>query len=432
MNSTHEPQPASSSESKPVASCQNCGRPLNKETVRIVGPAVYCEPCLAARLNNASTGPTYQPVHPGSPNTPPSAWIGSGPPNPGLAALLGLIPGVGAMYNEQYAKGIAHLFIFAVLVSLSHISEVFGLMLSGWIFYMAIEAHHTAKARRDGLPLPNPFGLNDIGERLGLIANLRRSSGYTAPTPPSTPPTSQTPPYTPPYVPPVPTEEPTYRAPEPIATWGAPVDLPYSAAAANPNFVPDFIPDSASAQPSYPQPWPPQTPPSYSSATPPYGAHIVAPPLPIVPASRFPAAAIGLMILGTVFLLGTTGVFHNVSGPVLVGFGLIGLGAWVFTRRFTSPQALQNPANAYNYRFRAVSALTPAAWLVLIGILMLLDALRLLRWSHSWPWIVIFAGLLLLLRRILPTSTYLPPTPPVPPLATDFSQQPSSSFREGR
>ena len=138
------------------------------------------------------------------------------------------------------------------------------------------------------------------------------------------------------------------------------------------------------------------------------------------------------MILGTVFLLGTTGVFHNVSGPVLVGFGLIGLGAWVFTRRFTSPQALQNPADAYNYQLRAFYALNPSVWLVLVGSLMLLDALRLLRWSHSWPWFVIFAGLLLLIRRTLPTPVYLPPTPPATPLVTNFSQQPGTSSQEGR
>ena len=425
--SPHNPEPSSAAEPRPVAFCQNCGRPLTKETVRIVGPAVYCEPCLAARLNS---GPAYQPVPPGAASP---AWISTGQPNPNLAALLGLIPGVGAMYNEQYAKGIAHLFIFAVLVSLSHISEVFGLLLSGWIFYMAIEAHHTAKARRDGTPLPNPFGLNDIGERLGFDANLRRTSQTTSQSTPPMPGSSQTPPYAPPYVPPVPSEESAYRAPEPIATWGAPVDVPAYA----PN--PDFVPDSASAayQPytqSQTQPWPPQPPASssYPPTTPPYGPHIDAPPLPLVPASRFPAAAIGLMVLGAVFLLGTTGIFHSVSGPVLVGFGLIGLGAWVFTRRFTSLHTFQNPADASNYRLRTLYALHPSVWLALIGTLMLLDALRLLRWSHSWPWIIIFSGLLLLLKRSIPAPVYIQPTPPTPPLATDFSQPPSSSFREGR
>ncbi len=54
----------------PVAFCQNCGKPLSKETVRIVGPAVYCEPCLAARLaGDPSNG--YAPVNPGTPGPGP-------------------------------------------------------------------------------------------------------------------------------------------------------------------------------------------------------------------------------------------------------------------------------------------------------------------------------------------------------------------------
>ena len=49
-------------------------------------------------------------------------------PNPQLAALLGAIPGVGAMYNGQFAKGIAHIAIFAVFQSLAHHGpDIFGL-----------------------------------------------------------------------------------------------------------------------------------------------------------------------------------------------------------------------------------------------------------------------------------------------------------------
>ena len=91
-----------------------------------------------------------------------------GEPNPGLAALLGLIPGVGAMYNGQYAKGVVHLIVFAILVSLADEHGIFGLFIAGWVCYQVIEAHHTARARRDGTPLPNPFGLNDLSERLGF------------------------------------------------------------------------------------------------------------------------------------------------------------------------------------------------------------------------------------------------------------------------
>ena len=120
-----------------------------------------------------------------------------GGPVPALAALLGLIPGVGAMYNGQFAKGLAHLAIFAVLVSLAdHVNGIFGLFVAGWVFYQAFEAYHTARARRDGLPLPNAFGLNDIGERLGLGKNWPNQSatGTTGPARPSSVPPPATPP----------------------------------------------------------------------------------------------------------------------------------------------------------------------------------------------------------------------------------------------
>src|SRR5258707_4253597 len=157
-----------------VAFCQNCGKPLCQECARTVGSAVFCEPCLATRLAGAppsSSGYSYDPS---------SAHVnyvvdGVAPPprvpgatSPALATILGFIPGVGAMYNGQYAKGIVHLVVFAILVSLANDNGIFGLFIAGWVCYQVIEAHHTAKARRDGTPLPNPFGLNDLSERLGF------------------------------------------------------------------------------------------------------------------------------------------------------------------------------------------------------------------------------------------------------------------------
>ena len=94
------------------------------------------------------------PPYPGGPGTAPPI---AGEPNPGLAALLGFIPGVGAMYNGQYAKGVVHLIVFAILVSLANnVNGIFGLFIAGWVFYQVIEAHHTARpaatARRSPIP----------------------------------------------------------------------------------------------------------------------------------------------------------------------------------------------------------------------------------------------------------------------------------------
>ena len=133
-----------------AAYCQNCGKPLCTACIRSVGGVVYCEPCLAARLSGQQPGAA-------------EANLTGLHAHPVLAGLLGFIPGVGAMYNGQFVKALAHVLIFAVFVSLSDKSFVFGLLVAAWVFYQVFDAAQTAKARRDGLPLPNPFGLNDLG-----------------------------------------------------------------------------------------------------------------------------------------------------------------------------------------------------------------------------------------------------------------------------
>src|SRR5271156_6129274 len=141
-----------------AAYCQNCGKPLCTGCMRSVGGVIYCEPCLAARLANPPQGGGAY----------PDASLNGLHAHPVLAGLLGFIPGVGAMYNGQYIKALAHVLIFAVFVSLSDKSFVFGLLLAAWIFYQVFDAAQTAKARRDCLPLPNPFGLNGLGRSLGM------------------------------------------------------------------------------------------------------------------------------------------------------------------------------------------------------------------------------------------------------------------------
>jgi hypothetical protein len=157
-----------------VAYCQSCGKPLCTACMRSVGGSVFCEQCLAARLA-ATPGNAY-----------PDAPVAGIHAHPVLAGLLGFIPGVGAMYNGQFAKALAHVLIFAVFVSLSDKSVVFGLLVAAWVFYQVFDAAQTAKARRDGQPLPNPFGLNDLGARLGM-APAPAGSPFVAGVPPANP-----------------------------------------------------------------------------------------------------------------------------------------------------------------------------------------------------------------------------------------------------
>jgi hypothetical protein len=71
--------------------------------------------------------------------------------------VLGLLPGVGAIYNGQYAKGLLHVVVLGALISIvssngsAGLEPLFGMMIPLSIVYMAFEAYHTAKRRQMGL-----------------------------------------------------------------------------------------------------------------------------------------------------------------------------------------------------------------------------------------------------------------------------------------
>jgi hypothetical protein len=95
-------------------------------------------------------------------------------PNPAVAGILaGFFPfGVGAVYCSQYAKGLAHLIIFVMLIFASdHAGRwdwVFGLAIAFFYVYQIIDAVRTARALQMGEPPPDPYGLGQtfsMGER---------------------------------------------------------------------------------------------------------------------------------------------------------------------------------------------------------------------------------------------------------------------------
>lgn len=154
-----------------VAFCRSCGKPLCANCTRDVRGVVYCEPCLAARLEG--TAPVAAFVPPSSPQQPAYPVVapavsprvtGSGP-NPAVAGILaGFFPfGVGAVYCSQYAKGLAHLLIFAMLCfAAGHAGQwgwIFGVSIAFFYVYQIIDAVRTAHALQAGQPAPDPFGL---------------------------------------------------------------------------------------------------------------------------------------------------------------------------------------------------------------------------------------------------------------------------------
>jgi len=136
-----------------TAYCQNCGKALCATCVRDAGTGqILCESCWTAWQG-------FQ-----QPFVAPPA----GTPNPSVAMALGFIPGVGAMYNGQYFKGLIHVVIFVVIISITTHFGLFGFFIPAWIIYQSFEAYHTAKAIREGQPLPDPLGLNEVGNWMNL------------------------------------------------------------------------------------------------------------------------------------------------------------------------------------------------------------------------------------------------------------------------
>jgi hypothetical protein len=132
-----------------IAYCRTCGKAVCEACRRLADGTVFCDEHVPAP---ATAGPSSSPY-----TAPAAPSIPDGAASPGLAFLLGLIPGVGAIYNGQYVKGLLHVVILGILISIVSSSEaagglepLFGMMIGVWVFYMAFEAYHTAKKRQLG------------------------------------------------------------------------------------------------------------------------------------------------------------------------------------------------------------------------------------------------------------------------------------------
>jgi TM2 domain-containing membrane protein YozV len=132
-----------------VAFCGQCGRAVCNDCRRDVRGMVYCENCIASRLQM----PGFH-----GPATGPS---------PGVALALGFIPGVGAIYNGQIVKALIQVLIFGSLIALADrvggaFEPLFGLGAAAFYFYMVIDSYQTARAISSGVPQQEWLGLGDI------------------------------------------------------------------------------------------------------------------------------------------------------------------------------------------------------------------------------------------------------------------------------
>jgi len=148
------------SEATTAGYCRACGRALAEADVHRAHGAFYCKE--HAPLEGSPSG-SSSPYSGG-----PASYSAPAPGNgisPIAAFWLGLIPGVGAIYNGQYLKGFVHVavigFGFTILDNnaAGGFDELVGMMLAIFWAYMPFEAYHTARNRQMGQPVDEFSGL---------------------------------------------------------------------------------------------------------------------------------------------------------------------------------------------------------------------------------------------------------------------------------
>lgn len=140
------------------AFCRTCGRALCPLCQRMADGTVFCQDHVpvvfteGTQTGNTTSSNPYRQAQAASAYT-----IAPVQTSPALAFILGFIPGVGAIYNGQYIKGLVHAVIFGVIVSLlsgndeASAAPFLGIMLGVFVLYMPFEAYHTAKKRQMGI-----------------------------------------------------------------------------------------------------------------------------------------------------------------------------------------------------------------------------------------------------------------------------------------
>jgi B-box zinc finger len=174
MNCVNHPQTAA------TAYCRTCGKALCAACARNVHGVIYCEECLAARIEG-------QPVV--APAAAPGVWappVVDRGPNPAVAGILsGFLPfGTGAMYCGEYTRALVQAGIFFGLIAIQHPDSdtagvLHGLAIAFWYFFMIVDSVRVARAKQLGQPVPDLLGIG-LGHPSESVTGV--SGGGTAPT----------------------------------------------------------------------------------------------------------------------------------------------------------------------------------------------------------------------------------------------------------
>ncbi len=112
--------------------CTACSKPLCSGCSHRIKGKVFCQDCLVSGAEWAA------------------AMKGLRVPadSPKRAAACALIPGVGAVYNNEYMKALTYFAVFAALTVMGHnVNGVFGFGAFVFLIFTMFDAYRTAEAR---------------------------------------------------------------------------------------------------------------------------------------------------------------------------------------------------------------------------------------------------------------------------------------------
>jgi hypothetical protein len=115
-----------------VESCSACSKPLCSACAHQIKGKTFCQDCLVRGAEWAASLKDFR--------VPADA--------PKRAALCALIPGMGAVYNNDYLRGLTYFAVFAALVMMSdQIHGVFGFGAFAFLVFTMFDAYRTAEIR---------------------------------------------------------------------------------------------------------------------------------------------------------------------------------------------------------------------------------------------------------------------------------------------
>ena len=172
-----------------VAFCRTCGKPLCGTCTRDVRGVIYCEPCLAARLEGTAPAagfvpPTsaYPPVgtRPWSPRRPRGLAPTRIPQSP--ASWPDFFPSASAPFTARnmprdWRTCSSSSCLSSAPTMPETVDWVFGIGIAFFYVYQIIDAVRTAKALQAGQPAPDPLGLGQtfsMGEKFDSRQSSRR------------------------------------------------------------------------------------------------------------------------------------------------------------------------------------------------------------------------------------------------------------------